>query len=298
MKSESKLRRIWAISANACIMFFLYANAYCGPQPPPMEVELDLAEHVVIGRIVELDKEFDPKGGFQRATATIEIGRTLKGRDSKTVNAEVVIGVGAADRVRAWAPHIRQKGDSGIWILGNASETFGLVPESKLKEVEQTLEFLSHRTWTNATDGLAAWAGVMYPQYEPAPQPWIALAIRNVSDHEIYYPLYGVGGTAVAEGGKTLQLQSREERGERVFCRRLLPGQTVYLLNDFFAFLFKDAPPDKYRLMLTYDNSQDGRTSVVPGKQAPVEAWKGKLILRPVEVPPVKYSSDRQGSEE
>src|SRR3989339_520597 len=131
MRNEHNQRCLWIRWAfTVCAVLFLCANAYSGPLPPPMEVELDLAKNVVVGRIADFDKEFDPKGGLQTATATIEVSRTLKGPEDSTVSAAAVVGIGAAGWGGSWAPNIRKKGDSGVWILGNASGTFGLVSES------------------------------------------------------------------------------------------------------------------------------------------------------------------------
>lgn len=281
----SRVLSSWTMAALALVLWSV--DAYCGPVPPPMEVDLDLAKHVVVGRITEFDKEFDPQGGLQEATATIAVKEILKGPKQTFVKAEAVIGIGKAGWGGAWIPHIRKKGDSGVWILGNASEAFGLVPESKLEQVKQAMDFLSKRKWTNAEGGLVAWAGVLYPQYEyePSPHPWIVLAIRNVSDHDIYYPIYGARGTAIGKTGTVLRTTPKQSGGERVFCRKILPRETVYVVNYFFTFHFGEVPPDTYKVSFTYENSQDGETAIDPATYVPVKAWKGTLTPLSFEVP-------------
>ncbi len=285
MRNDQDPQCLWIRRALAvCAVLFLCANAYPGPLPPPMEVELDLARNVVVGRIAHFDKEFDPKGGLQTATATIEVSRTLKGPEDKTVSAVAVVGIGTAGWSGAWAPNIRKKGDAGVWILGNASDIFGLVSESRLGQVEHALKFLSSRTWTPQTNGLQAWAGVFHPQYESAPHPWLALAIRNVSARDVYYPLDAVGGIAVAEDGTNLCLRPREDDRGPVFCRRLAPGCTEYVLNYFFAFHFREARNGAYTVTLTYANVRDGETSTGPAERIPVQAWKGVLAPPPFRI--------------
>ena len=272
--SINRTRTQWAFAVNALLMTCM--TALCGPTPPPLEVQLDLANHVVIGHIVELDKEFNSHGSLQTATATIAVSRTLKGPVQKTVKAIVVIGTGSTGWGGSRTYHPRKKGDSGIWILGNASGTFGLLPESKLQQVEQTLDFLSNRKWTDSEDGLVAWAGVLYLQYGRLRQPWITMAIRNVSDHEIYYPMNACSVTIFGQSWETLRTESTQANQEPVFCRKILPGSTVYI-DDFSPALGHiDAPPGRYTVSLVYGNAQNGITAT-----GPCDVWKGKLAPMP-----------------
>lgn len=274
-KYKVKLNRS-ALSLVVSLTLFLCVEGRGGPLPPPMEVGLDLAEHVVVGKITSIEgSALAPAGGLQNGIATITVTKTLKGPAKDQIETKVVVGVGSSYS-GSWAPKTRRIGDSGVWILGNPSGAYGLVDQSKLKDVEQALDFLAKRKWTEQKDGLEAWAGIFYPQYETDPHPWLSLAIRNVSDHDIYCPQNAVTGTAVAESGEVFSLNPYQD-GYLIFCQKLAPGKTMYIANGSFSRYFPAATQGVYKVILKYENLRDGEADDKPGKRVPVKAWTGGL---------------------
>ncbi|MCG2659501.1 MAG: hypothetical protein L6437_04550, partial [Kiritimatiellae bacterium] len=269
-----------ALPLFVSLMLFLCAETFGAGwlQPPPMEVELDQAEYVVVGQITSIKAPaFDPAGGLQCGTATIAVTKMLKGLEKKQIETLVVVGVGS-NYVGFGDPDIRRIGDSGVWILGNDLSIFGTFVASELK-VEQALDFLAKRTWTAQTNGLEARAGVFYTQYELNPRPWLLFAIRNVSDHDISDQFGTVRVTAVAENGQTLTLKLNADRGSRYSYEKLSPGNTKYVCNGFFEFYFMDAISGKYKVTLTYEQVRDIR--IRPSRN---NIWKGTLTPFPIEV--------------
>ena len=253
-----------------------------------MEVFLDLAENVVAGQVTAINTNIPGShSGLIFGKATIAVSQTLKGPHTKTIEAKVVAAM--IDYQGSATPHLRRVGDSGIWILSRDGSEYGLVSADKVKQVEQALKLLDKRAWTKQVNGLQAWAGAIYPQLDPdydSSRPWLEMAVRNVSDHEIYYPLNSMEVTAVAEDGKTVPMNNFPDTRERAYCRKILPGETVYLSDFLSPFnCFQDAKDGTYTVSLKYENARDGETTGKPGYCVPVKAWKGFLTPAPFPFP-------------
>jgi hypothetical protein len=273
-----------------CLIVFLSVHTHGGDliQPWPIEVELDHADRVVVGKITDINQlRLDPNSRWEYGTATIAVSNTLKGPIANIIEIGVVIddksGIGGGSQI----PVIRHIGDSSVWIGTH------LVPGSSQKDIEQKLDYLAKRKWTSPSNGLEVWVGVFSNSVRKLgpvprnPQPWLAFAIRNVSDHDIYCPFNALAGKAVGETGQTFSARSVGLLTgiSDASCAKLSPGSIRYLRNEFFQSCFKEAAPGKYKVSFIYENSLDivCAPAIKPG-EPPIQAWKGTLEPPPIEI--------------
>ena len=294
-----------------------FPQAMAGAVPMPLEVNLDMAQYVVIGRITQIEEPNVPKAnGISWGQATVEINEVLKGTQAKTINFRVATGRsknygGSSSPRRGSSPlRIRRVGDSGIWLIGatgTVSHSFGLLPEAHKSDIKQILKTLAERKWSKPVNGLRAWAGVVYPDYSrnldnPSRNTVIIFAVKNVSDVNIFVPSELETGfitaNIVSQDGKTEDyfLSNVVRRNsETVFCRKLSPGKTVYLHPEYTCINLAKKQgqlpeksegllPGKYSVVICCKNEKEGEIADGPARRVQVSAWKGVLKAPPVEL--------------
>jgi len=272
------------------------AEVEAGPIPPPVEVDLDLACNVVVGRLVDLGDPGDGRGdGVRYGQATVAVTETLKGPPRESVDFRTIAFVpanwGGAAPLRA-----HKVGDAGIWIIrdgGGVLFDTGLVPESRKDKVCEMLVMLAGRKWSSPVNGLQAWAGVVLPEH--ARNPEIIFAVKNVTDHDLFVPIVHsadfVVATVAGVDGRTTEYSFGivGRASESVFCQRLAAGRTAYLHPYVSAIDLvgrHNLPPGDYSVVIRCQNAKRGRISAgPPGRSKEVDAWTGSL-----KAPAVQFS--------
>jgi len=287
-------QKVFAVCLFVSLVFAGGGRVFAGPLPMPLEVHLDLATHVVMGEVTQMQESDVQRGsGVRWGSATVTVRETLKGQAAKTLTFLVASWVdpnyGGSSPVR-----VRKKGDSGIWLIkpgGTVSRTCGLLAENRRDDVQRILKSLEEREWSAQTNGLKAWAGVVQPRYGHH-NPVIIFAVKNSSDADIHYPVASQPGVvaAVAESPDKMAFKypaAQRLHSKTVFCRKISPGETVYLHPDYsfidLAWRLK-LLPGNYRVSVTYQNDSDGEAAASPGRRERVEAWKGRIEAPTVEL--------------
>jgi hypothetical protein len=253
-----------------------------------MEVDLDLARNVVVGRLTRIDEPGVDRGdGVRWAQARVEVTEILKGLPCRSIDFRAVTFV--ASNWRGPTPLATHKvGDSGIWVLtesdGILSDTHFL-PESRRQKICEMLTMLSERKWSTPVNGLQAWAGVVRP--EDRNVPVIIFAVKNVTKQDLFIPIVQcadfVGATVVGVDGRTTEYSfGVVGRGsETVFSRRLPAGRTAYLHPELSCIDLvgrHNLPPGDYTVVIRCQNEKRGRiSSGSSGKIKEVDAWTGSL---------------------
>ena len=293
------------MSSFLSVLLMTATQTFACPPPMPLEVHIDLAQYIVVGEITQLQDTTVRHGdGVQWGQATVTVRDTLKGNATNAFSFIVATRHFSEDGA-GWCspPHVYKIGDSGIWVVQPDNfithGSFGLLSETRTNEVRRILARLAHRTWSDAVGGLLAWAGTVHSEYRG--HPVIIFAIRNCSDADILYPVEmspgAVTATAVSKEDEAFKYTPMDKSyRERAFCRRISPGQTVYLHPDYsyidLALRLK-LPPAVYKVVVTYENSSEGETSRRIARSAdghrgashvPVPSWKGKLEAPPVDL--------------
>lgn len=274
----------------SCITCF--SKSWAGPMPMPLEVDLDLADHVVVGVITQIAPEDNYLSDYERwGWVTITITEILKGDMRKSIRVRAATWV-SPKHGGSSPPRVYKTGDSGIWVImgDRISHSFGLLSEERKSEVQAIINSLEQRRWSAEVNGLRAWAGVVRPDYHP--NPVIIFAIENVSTRDIYYPIelnsQVIQVKINKEQSETTTIKLKEgELKTRVFCRKISPGQKIYLHPDysFIDLAWKNnLSKGKYQMEVIYENNQPGETAIEPAKTIEVTAWQGKLVSNKVEL--------------
>jgi hypothetical protein len=274
---------LWGFVALA-----IYDGAGAGPLLPPIEVDLDLAKHIVIGQITAIE-EIDVKPGdgegVRWGRATVAVKEVLKGAPAQTVNFRVASGL--KNYGGSSPPHLRRVGDSGIWLIGSHGAVmwdFGLLPEDRKTDVMEILKKLEERIWSEPVNGLRAWATVVYPDYYR--NPVIIFAVKNVSDADIFLPVAFEAGfvnvIVTSQDGKISEykLGSVANESKSVFCCKLSAGEITYLHPNVSFIDLKwrqNLPPGKYTVVVLCKNEKEGEIADKPISRVGVAAWKGEL---------------------
>lgn len=102
------------------------SRATAGPLPMPLEVDLDMARHIVTGRLTQIN-DSNVQNGICWGRATVEVKEILKGAPAKTIDFLVVSYI----EPNYGGPsilHVNKVGDSGIWLIGR-ERIIDLLPE-------------------------------------------------------------------------------------------------------------------------------------------------------------------------
>jgi len=316
------------IVAGAFLVFAVACRADAGPVPPSTEVELDAATWVVVGPITKIDESKVPQrdATVRQGLATVDVKEVLKGTAVKTIEFPVFLkdllvrrrGEGA-ERLRAEVLHVREVGQSGIWIIRGgddvSSRSAVFVRAAQEPDVRRILQALKEPKWSEPAGGLRAWALAVGQFKSWAPRagvrstrsdcsdddlPGVIFAVNNVSKEDIYLPLpqYGrakpdatpgfFAATATSKTGKqfAVLLDVEHPQAKPLACLKLSPGETTYLHPDCSRFGVdwrEKLTPGTYSLVVTYKNDRtDGE---VPDRSfpPPVTAWTGQLTTPPLE---------------
>ena len=177
---------------TVAITLALSGWATAGPVPLPLDGELDLAQTIVLGKIVSLKDASTDSSGVEKATATIEVQEVLKGpKDAKTLDVPVatLVPKEAPAAEIASLPRTYKKGDEGIWVImpgGELSACHGLQKATDRKLVQDALADVERRFWATPANGLAAWAGLS--KFDSSLKGQLMFAVKNVSKVSIYLP--------------------------------------------------------------------------------------------------------------
>ena len=259
--------RLLFISLTLTIAFFSSTVASAGPAPAPLEIQIDTAVHVVVGRITQMDNT-EMRNGLQWATATITVEKLLKGPAVKQIKTRVVCGV-SKNYGGSWAPSLRRIGNYGVWILGDASGHYGLLPIEKLEVVENILGALKWRKWTEPVNRLQAWAGVIGGALP-------VIAIRNVSENEIYFSANAIKAEAISKEGIQIRLKPNLSAPLGRLSGPIAPGTTKYFYDFGFLSQFRTADAGDYVITFSLEY-QRPNNQTLDHRGRPVTPWQGKL---------------------
>jgi hypothetical protein len=275
------------------VTLVIYEGVGAGAVPPPIEEDIDLAKHIVIGQITAIEEtDTKPGAGERWGRATVKVKEVLKGNPDQTINFRVVSGLNYSGG--ASIPQIRRVGDSGIWLIGIYGTIlwdFGLLPEDRKTDVLGILKMLEERIWSEPVNGLAAWAAVVHLDYYK--KPVIIFAVKNVSDADIFVPTAIQAGFVKAivtsQNGKISEcnLVSAPYETKSVFCQKLSAGEITYLHpNASFIDLKsrQNLQPGKYTVVVLCKNEKEGEIADGPVSRVKVAAWKGELKAPPVQL--------------
>ncbi|HLX65257.1 MAG TPA: hypothetical protein VKX17_28570 [Planctomycetota bacterium] len=293
-----------SIFAMACLVLLHPISAFAGSGSEPFEAQLDLAEHVVVGEIIEI-KESDfvqPSATHYfvptiYGVATVAIKENLKGAQAESIKFVVPIRLGA---LTATIIHTRRVGDSGIWLILTeggekiASRSHDLSDMRELDTVKKTLRELAARKWSAPVNGLKAWAKECYKASDDRCS--LIFAVNNTTDKDIYVPspmTYDFVKAQVTDSnGKISEIvlwKRDTDRSLTMYCERLAPGKTVFLHPQHSWINLRKAdglPSGKCSVVISCENL----TTKGECERKPVQAWTGKLEAPPVEIVPVKMS--------
>jgi hypothetical protein len=260
----------------------------------PLVCHLDLAERIVIGKIVKMGPLQAKPGGIVRdCTATVEVRETLKGKPAKTIDITVA---GWLNRKHAHfmasPPPVRKVGDDGIWLINPPwSHLAGLSSISQRDTYRKLLAELNSRKWSKEVNSLRAWAKMVhYPHHNPR-RSILIFAVQNASKKKVMY--------RALFRACVLRLSARDERG-KVYAKpvgtpagnliRWLDPQQVAYVHPGWSFVRPERhlpplPPGKYSLTVTFES-----------KGGAPDMWKGKVSAPPVTlvVPAKKASAKMQ----
>lgn len=289
--------RVLLVVSGLVLGAFLVTRALAGFTAMPLKAELDLAETVVVGKIIGINEDKrDYDGKLVWGRASIMPSRVLKGGKDRTPGAGLITisVVMQLDYDLTWQmqspPKVYKKNDEGIWLImanGQPSHGYGLLDKDRLKEVEALLDELDKRVWSDEVGGLKVWAGAPKHDWHPRDPQQVVFAVKNVSKSTIWLPHSCYQGLVTAivrdAAGKEVELLGIGEgippEGRSV-CYLLEPGRTRYMHPDGadygFIVIPRDLSPGKYTVTVALANMNDGETPSAEPK--PVDAWKGKVV--------------------
>ena len=112
-----------------------WAAALAGPLPTPLIVALDLADHVVVGKLVGIEELVDPDGGSGNGVrwgrATVEVRETLKGEKVEKVAFKVATWV-TPDYGGSSPPRVYKVGNEGILPPSSQTVNDETAPKTKI----------------------------------------------------------------------------------------------------------------------------------------------------------------------
>ena len=107
----------FAVCFFVLLIFAGGKQVVAGPLPMPLEVHLDLAEHIVVGKLTQMQETDVRRGnGVRWARATVTVRETLKGQSAKALSF-LAASLVDPNYGGSSPPHVYKKGDSGIWII-------------------------------------------------------------------------------------------------------------------------------------------------------------------------------------
>jgi hypothetical protein len=296
----ANVRRIMlAVMVVATVIGLAFTAAMAGPMPLPLKAELDLAETVAVGKIVDIVEDKPAEGELVIwGRATVAVTEVLKGKPVKELTLSVATRMmGDAMMAMASPPREYSKGEEGIFVVmagGRPSHAHGFQEKKRVDDVKAMLADLEKRTWSEEVGGLRVWAGVTQYDWD-FKQDMIIFAVKNVSKSVVWLPepiqdgLVSVVMRDAAGTETNLIAHVQFPRKEpTVRCVALAPGETLYdhpgLINYGAIRIPPDLPPGKHEVRITLTNNREGTVpnhGPRPG-ETPVDAWKGKVAPPPV----------------
>ena len=123
----------FALCFFALFIFAGGTHVLAGAPPMPLDVHLDLAEHVVVGELTQMQETDVSNERVHYSRATVAVRETLKGQPAKTLSFRVASWVspnyGGPSPIRVY-----KKGDSGIWVIQRGdgiSRAYGLLAKDR-----------------------------------------------------------------------------------------------------------------------------------------------------------------------
>ena len=288
---------LWVITIAGLALVARPHQADGGFWALPLEAELDLAEAIVVGRLVKTEPLRKQHGGSMVVSkGTISVRETLKGKPAKERSVTIVTRLDRDVGMEMQSPpRTYGIGTDGIWAIvgGRPSHGYGVLAGRRLGEVKAIVKRLSERKWSRKANGLRCWAGVVdvgRRHRRGRSRVGLIFAVRSVSERTIYLPRspYANVVTIVAEdeAGKKHALSGIGDRidGEPpLVCRPLRSGETRYMHPDGedygYIVVHDTLPPGKYKATASLRNGLDG---ALPATGKAVDAWKGTLLAPPV----------------
>jgi hypothetical protein len=267
--------------------------------PTPLIVALDLADHVVVGKLVGIEELVDPDGGSGNGVrwgrATVEVRETLKGEKVEKVAFKVATWV-TPDYGGSSPPRVYKVGNEGIWVTLQyrdeqvVNPSWGLLRPSQLDEVRKHLKELQDRQWSDEVGGLRVWAGVTNPDYSP--RPVVVFCVKNFANKDVHCLTEGNTGLLSAsvedETGKArdcdLYWGRTADKDRPPAAYVLKPGEIMYL-HPYYSWLDvgRDLAPGKYRVTVSMANrTAAGRLYPLRDSEKEVPLWTGQVSAKPV----------------
>ncbi|MHC4563501.1 MAG: hypothetical protein ACYS8X_12105 [Planctomycetota bacterium] len=299
---QSEHRQIISVIAFLTFGLLAFRTAFGGLPSLPLRADVDLAEFVVVGKILEIEKaKEDHNGDLIWGRATLQVREVLKGEAAERLQITVVMHLAKGLSMdMASPPHVYHNGDEGIWVIrpdGRPSHAYGLLRLERLDEVKRILRELDNRIWSQEVGGLQVCAEVVTDAYGhgPSSRPIVIFAVKNVSDDAIWVPdaAYANVVKAVARhaDGREFILSSLGERlpvdeNGSLRCERLQPGEIRYMHpnGENYGSLRtpKKLPAGEYRISVTLSNIAKGVVRRGPTAGEPIDAWQGSVTAPPV----------------
>ncbi len=276
MKSSGTWTVLPAVVLTCCFTHY----ALAGPLPMPLVCHLDLADRIVVGKIVKMGSLRGEPGNIARdCTATVEVRETLKGRPVKTVDITVAGWLNRKNaHFMASPPTVRKVGDDGIWLINPPwSLRAGLSSISQRDTFKKLLAELNSRKWSKEVNSLRAWARMVHYPHDRPRGSVLIFAVQNASKKRVMY--------RALFRGCVLRLSARDERG-KVYARlagagaghliNWLDPQQIAYVHPAWSYILPERhlpalPPGKYSLTVTLES-----------KGSAPDLWEGKLSAPPV----------------
>jgi hypothetical protein len=289
-------KAVLAALFGAAVIGLAFTTVLAGPMPLPLKAELDLAETVVSGKIVDIAEKKEDGGSIGWGDATVAVSEMLKGKAVKEV--KVTVAVSVADGMgMASPPRVYRKGEEGVFVImagGRPSHAHGFIEKAHVADVKAMLADLDSRKWSEEVGGLRVWAGLT-PYDFNLKRDMLIFAVKNTFGKPVWVPqpthsdvLLAVARDALGKEFDLLQGQSYHRKGQNVEGALLQPGETryVHLMGDNYGALAIPAtlPPGRYEVRIGLSNSLEGRNHLGLADESPADAWKGKVVSPPVAV--------------
>lgn len=250
------------------------------PTPEPLEIRLDYAAAVVLGRITKVEKIESP-GAVHQERVTLAVKEMLKGAPAATIETTGYSHVGY------------RVGDSGIWLVdseGHLVWPHGHLEEGQKPEVQRIVKMLAERAWSAEVHGVRGWAVALSSADLGSRE--ILFAVQNRTKHDVFLPHPNCRADILtiavkSADGKEFTFPLKDGTPCPVIhCDKLTAGQTDYLADyHIYGKWSAELPSGKYQVTLAYRNSRDGVLLTAVGMpDPPVDAWKGELVTPPFEI--------------
>ncbi len=286
---------IISIPKNLLFISILTAGLVCScfaseiPRHLPLAAYLDMAESVVVGKVVDIkDASPDISQQTRISDATIEVSEVLKGSPSKIAKMKCISWMRPDYRFQSSIQPVKT-GASGIWAIDHDGflEPISLrsyISEDCKPDVVDKLKLLSECKWSKPVNGLRAKAAVIPPG--KFGHPIIIFTVQNISKNKLFVPDESTMGfiTASAKIGNkdfSYKLIPKDKGIACMLCRKISPNEIVYLQPGYSAIDLRwnqSMPIGEYTVNITCRNTQTTALYTPTTSTAKsVDVWTGKL---------------------